>query len=562
MDIQTLLFTISSPGSPPEQRTISAGSPQKFAAAVPEYLPAVYVVRNRDIVHLRGFSDVIVDRGKKSRNKGLADRLHGHWANKVLLVEGSYASPVQVGRSIRAFLGKSFHEGQRNLSIVGVDETIFDELWKKSAPEGIAGMRASGKPGDGKTFSRGPGRIRHRSLVELLDSCADTSSLAGKFIGKSKTAETIRRLILTAAGADAPVLILGPSGTGKEVVAREIHNNSPKRKSFVAVNCAAIPSELFESELFGYKKGAFTGAKYDKKGLWEMANGGTLFLDEIGDLIALHQAKVLRALEDECLRPVGGNVPVPVNARIIAATNRDLFAMVKTEKFRDDLFYRLRGLPIYTPPLKDHVEDIPLLAEFFWNKITDETDRPLPREILDELQEQPWPGNARQLRMVLNTLHALFPKKVLTLEHLRATMCDEGYYSRQTLESEKEKELLHRTECLRHLKRVDEVVHAIKRNVGEIVEEAKQDQTISPRLGIVHLHLDELGRLCDSPLSFPSELAFDSVHRLKGKFSYFSSLAEEEPGKTGDYWKQDLFPECELVLSTISHEMNGLFEKT
>jgi transcriptional regulator with GAF, ATPase, and Fis domain len=166
------------------------------------------------------------------------------------------------------------------------------------------------------------------------------------------------------------VLVLGDTGTGKEVIARSIHNYSARAsEKFVPVNCGAIPSELLESELFGHKRFTFTDAKYDKKGLWEITGNGTLFLDEVGDLALIHQVKILRALEENKIRPIGEVKEIRVNARVIAATNRDLFSMVKAGHFREDLYYRLRSFLLRTPGLRDHPEDIPTLARFFWKKI-------------------------------------------------------------------------------------------------------------------------------------------------------------------------------------------------
>lgn len=160
------------------------------------------------------------------------------------------------------------------------------------------------------------------------------------------------------------MLILGDTGTGKELVARAIHDHSARRaKRFMLVNCGAIPYDLLESELFGHVKGAFTDATYDKPGLWELADKGTLFLDEIGDLHPNHQVKILRALEDKKIRPIGGTKEIEVDARIIAATNRDLFSMVQARQFREDLYYRLCPFPIYTPTLPDHPEDIPTITQ-------------------------------------------------------------------------------------------------------------------------------------------------------------------------------------------------------
>jgi transcriptional regulator with GAF, ATPase, and Fis domain len=207
------------------------------------------------------------------------------------------------------------------------------------------------------------------------------------------------------AAADTTVLLLGETGTGKELIASAIHNLSPcKGKLLVKMNCAALPSELIESELFGHEKGAFTGATTQRKGRFELADGGTLFLDEVGELSLPAQAKLLRVLQEQEFERVGGSRPIKVDARVIAATNRDLAEMVKHGEFRADLYYRLNVFPIRIPPLRERHEDIPVLARHFLQQLARKLGKPLvdltPRS-LTRLQVYPWPGNVRELQNVI-----------------------------------------------------------------------------------------------------------------------------------------------------------------
>ena len=247
--------------------------------------------------------------------------------------------------------------------------------------------------------------------------------LAGRWelIGKSAATEALRADIERAAQADVPVLITGENGTGKEVVARNLHLAGPRASaSFVAVNCAAIPHELIESELFGHEKGSFTGAHERRVGHFEAADGGTLFLDEIGDMPLPAQAKVLRALETREVTRVGGNAPIEVDIRVVAATNADLASAVEEKTFRTDLLYRLNVLPIALPPLRERVEDIAPLAEHFLEEIGRRTGRRAPTleaEALALLEEQPFPGNVRQLRNVLEAAN-VFAEESITREAL------------------------------------------------------------------------------------------------------------------------------------------------
>jgi transcriptional regulator with PAS, ATPase and Fis domain len=206
------------------------------------------------------------------------------------------------------------------------------------------------------------------------------------------------------AATDSTVLILGESGTGKDLLAQEIHARSPRAgKPFVAVNCAALPETLIESELFGYERGAFTGAAQQKKGKFELASSGTLFLDEIGDMNPVTQAKVLRALENRTIERLGGTQPIPVDVRVISATHRNLPAEIRAGKFREDLFYRLRVVTIELPPLRTHKHDIPVLAESFLQMHAARLGRAarLTREAIAAIERYDWPGNVRELKNAL-----------------------------------------------------------------------------------------------------------------------------------------------------------------
>ena len=229
------------------------------------------------------------------------------------------------------------------------------------------------------------------------------TSQRGALLGTSEAMQSVRAMIEKVADTDATVLVRGESGTGKELVARELHERSSARSNgaFVAVNCAALPSELIESELFGHEKGAFTGAAARRKGKFEQANGGTLFLDEIGDMSANVQAKLLRALEERRIERLGGDESIPVDVRIISATHRALEDEIADGNFRADLFYRLRVVTIDIAPLRERREDIPVLAAAFAQQAAERhglPDRPIGREALRRLIEYGWPGNVRELR--------------------------------------------------------------------------------------------------------------------------------------------------------------------
>ena len=239
-----------------------------------------------------------------------------------------------------------------------------------------------------------------------------------QMIGRSSALTKIQEMIEKVAPSDARVLITGPNGAGKELVAHAIHSQSERNRGpMIEVNCAAIPSELIESELFGHVKGSFTGAIKDKQGKFELANGGTIFLDEIGDMSLVAQAKVLRALQESRVSPVGSDKEIKVDVRVIAATNKNLQKEIANGKFREDLYHRLSVIEIYVPSLDERKEDIPLLVEHFSQVIADEQGNAVKifdQKAIEALQEFSWTGNIRELRNVVERLIILGANPVTT----------------------------------------------------------------------------------------------------------------------------------------------------
>lgn len=261
-----------------------------------------------------------------------------------------------------------------------------------------------------------------RNAMDKSTLVAETKVLKKKInksyemIGESKALNNIREMIEKVAPTDARVLITGSNGSGKELVAREIHNKSNRASApLIEVNCAAIPSELIESELFGHEKGAFTSAVATRKGKFELAEGGTIFLDEIGDMSLSAQAKVLRALQENKITRVGGDKEIKVDVRILAATNKDLKKEIEKGEFREDLFHRLSVIPIHVPSLNDRKEDIPLLAEHFIGLICADYGMPnktISKDAVKALQQKDWTGNIREFRNVIERLIILCGKEI------------------------------------------------------------------------------------------------------------------------------------------------------
>jgi two-component system, NtrC family, nitrogen regulation response regulator NtrX len=264
--------------------------------------------------------------------------------------------------------------------------------------------------------------VQQRRLEEENQLLRNELSHRHQVIGESVPLKALRQQIAVTAPTNGRVLIYGESGTGKELVARALHAASLRAKGpFVEVNCAAIPEELIESELFGHSKGSFTGATEDKIGKFQQADGGTLFLDEIGDMSLRTQSKVLRVLEEQRFEPVGSNQTLAVDVRVIAATNKNLEREIVRGQFRQDLFYRLNVIPFLVPPLRDRQQDIPVLARYFLNEFSAAYGKKL-RELSDGATEillkYPWPGNVRELRNLVERLVIVCPQARIEPHHL------------------------------------------------------------------------------------------------------------------------------------------------
>lgn len=277
--------------------------------------------------------------------------------------------------------------------------------------------------------------FRDLSFAEQLYRELEASDRFVDIVGRSQAMRQIFQLLPQIADSPTTVLIEGPSGTGKELLARAIHRLSPRRdKAFVAVNCAALPDTLLESELFGYKAGAFTDAKHDKPGRFAVANGGTLFLDEIGDISPALQSRLLRVLQERVIEPLGCVEPIPVDVRIVAATHRPLAKLVRKGVFREDLFYRINVVRIELPALRDRREDIPLLIEHFvskFNRLHGKGILGVSDEVLSHLMEYSFPGNVRELENIIEHAFVLCRGNLIEIEHLPPSVRgEEGFRNR------------------------------------------------------------------------------------------------------------------------------------
>ena len=259
-----------------------------------------------------------------------------------------------------------------------------------------------------------------RDNIMLKDQLVEKFQLEN-IVGDHGRMQELYRIVKKVAPTSTTVLIYGASGTGKELFAKSIHYNSPRKgKPFFAINCAAIPETLLESELFGYEKGAFTGAVMRHAGLFEQANGSTLFLDEIGDLTLTMQAKILRALQEKEIRRIGGKETIRLDVRILAATNKKLAEEIATGRFRQDLYYRLNVIAFTIPPLSERMTDIPLLVEHFLRKLNEQNQKKIgiSPQALQALMDYSWPGNIRQLESVIERSYIMCEGDSIDVEHM------------------------------------------------------------------------------------------------------------------------------------------------
>jgi DNA-binding NtrC family response regulator len=353
--------------------------------------------------------------------------------------DGYEVTTAQSGEQALRFAGEnSFDLVLTDYKMAGMDGlTLLNELLKLDPSIIVVMMTAHGSVESVKEALRGGAFDylekpidRDQLLTVVQNALGRLNRIDDEIIGQSEEMERVKKMILKVAGSSSTVMIRGDSGVGKERVARAIHKASPRANAvFQAVNCAAINENLIESELFGHEKGSFTGAHTQKKGQFETADQGTLFLDEIGDLNISMQAKILRALQEREIMRVGGTRPIKVDVRVITATNRDLEAMVKDGRFREDLYYRLNIIPIVIPPLRNRRDDIPPLVDFFIAKHIAGSHRPirgLTAGARNLIMSYSWPGNVRQLESAIERAILLCEGNEIEVEDLPVEIRQEG----------------------------------------------------------------------------------------------------------------------------------------
>lgn len=496
----------------------------------------------------------IRDLGRKLPGKELSRYLTKLAKNEVGILRGAYDSTRQLKRSVCDAVKKCNENQFAIVAFVALKPAIFAQAWKKQHTDASRGGRVQ--------------TIEPESPVErtlrTLGEMEVPDGLQKSYIGNAPSIRLIRQLILRASEHAYPVLIQGESGTGKEIIARSIHDLSHahgRGPEFRPINCSAISPFLLESELFGHLKDSSDRATKDRAGLWKSANNGTIFLDEIGDLNLDQQAKILRVLDTNAVKPVGSDEEIPVRARVISATNRDLYSMIRDGRFREDLYFRLSVIPIHTPPLREHPEDIPVLARWLWTDIAGRSTPPLSVEILTCLSEYTWPGNVRELKSILSSLRGYFGVRPRTRDQFETVMFLKGQPAAiASPPSARQSATRSRAESFQHLQRVDGVLRGIEVFLKALSGRRAMRDTMDAQTALGERHR-ELAHLCAKPLLFASPKTFDAVYAVCGKIAYLLDSLQTGATALPRSAARQLTKEVQTTRAKVQKAVDGLIPK-
>ena len=557
--ISILLFLSSDKSAAPQAVTMDTDQPQELEKLTLNHAPLALVVRAADLDYFRSMTDVVMDVGTKDKDQQLSRYMLNRSFRKAPLIEAPYKEGgQQAGRSIRTLLANAEKIGEANLFIIGVPEAVFTKLAK--------GAVKPKEQRDEKIAWQADDDLASDSLLRLMPPLEGEAALESRYLGRSHQHDMVRRLIMYAAKCPEPVLILGETGTGKGLVARLIHEMSSfsEHQPMVTINCAGLPEGLIESELFGHVKGAFTGAASDRAGLWEAAGDGILFLDEIGDMPLGQQAKVLRALQEGVIRKVGSTKQTKVRARVLAATNQDLYSMMRGGAFREDLYFRLRGFMIQTPPVRKHPANIPFMINQLWREMTQGNREDLSPSAVAKLQSYSWPGNMGEMRRFLAVLHYQFAARKIMAEHIEACFRLQGMgeYAPSTSgrPAKAEDLILHRAQCLRHLKRVAENLVASQINLQKIIAAKGRGKEIGALRDELRRTAAELAALCapEQRLLFYGENLKSLICELSTKTFAFSCGLAGESASSLTAWAKQTGQETEKAEDVVLREIGNI----
>jgi DNA-binding NtrC family response regulator len=526
MNFDALL--LDSPTMLPQKHRLEAHTAAEWSAEKKKHAPAVLIIQESRCQEILQFADVFVDRGWKKPTKELAAVMLRQ--EKIPLIRGVFLEKAKFLRSIRVLINRAKINNDNNLYFITLNDEFF-EMLQESAEQAQSQPASQTDP-----------VLKEASLLQLLNPREIPATIRLTFLGKSLEVQLVHQLILRAAEQNEPILIVGETGTGKEVVARCIHRSSKfKTEPFIPVNCSGIPEDLFATELFGHVVKKMANTLIPKPGLWEAAKEGYLFFDEIGDLPMTQQAKILTVLDTQKIHHIGGTEAIPVRARIIATTSRDLYDMVQKKQFREDLYYRLRAFVIHTPSLRSHPQDIPDLAIQLWRRIVAGDKVRLSKKMLEELKNYRWSGNVREMNTVLKVLHGYFGSTNLRLEHLQSVLQQQTVMepAPSTMRSAADL-ILFRVDCLHHLRQVDELLRQVKVTLRPLLYERTTPYAAMAIIDSLQKLIIELDILCNRPLLFFDDALFHAVRHLNGKFREFSKLLARSEKKAKELWQAEI----------------------
>lgn len=531
MQTLALLFPGSDGDEPPAPQEVSFDSGQDLDEFRSGHPQTALVFPVEQLKPLREFKEAVADRGRKDPRKGLSGYLLSR--DKIPLIDGNYSAAKTAKTGIRRLLESADRQGEKNIYLIGVDANVFQTLCVEALNRESAGGKVR-RPSRAVKIPFTQDFVRE-TLFHLLGRYRIPPRMSKAYVGGTKDVQLLLQMAMAAVGSSAPVLILGETGTGKGIIAQEIHHCGPRAgRPLIVVNCTAIPADLLESELFGHVKGAFTGALSDKEGKLEQVKQGTLFLDEIGDMPLSHQAKILRAIDGEPFCRVGGSRDIRFEGRVVAATNRDLSSRVAANQFREDLYYRLRGLVLRTPALRSRPEDIRVIALHLWsNKIAGKKAKPLSAKVLKELQSYPWQGNVRQLKAVLSQAFALFGEE-LRVEHIRVLWLSESDLSRARQAAAQAPAPTGPlwVDQLDHLKQLQDLISTVRENLSPLARKRlPEEAAVAVMRSSIQNRLDEIPLLSHNQEKFssrPLQSLGSVLPALTGSMKYMEIMLQKD----------------------------------
>ncbi len=571
MTIKALRFKADSPTPEPVRQDLSIGSAADLLKLKGDHPQAAFVVSHSDLKLILEFGEAVIDCGEKSDSKELARLMLGQQKEnkkekkerKVPAISAGFTTAGRVEQGVRALLKKTSSRKDNNIYVIGIQDQLFQEFLGRCESAGARRRRKKPVKNAGDLLT--PEYLESTLLAET-EPLPIAEGLSAAYVGDSASVQNVLQQVMRAAGTNAPVLVLGESGTGKGIVARQIHENSARQsRPFVAVNCNAIPTELFELEFFGCVADLTHKAPV-RIGHCEAAGSGTLFLDEVADLSLFHQGKLLRLLEEKDFRRIGSPHSTEFSARVIAATNRDLFEMKRSGGFRDDLYYRLRGMMIFTPALRSHREDILMLANCFWESISLGKAPPLSAKVVAELKNYPWSGNVRDLKLFLNTAYSCFGSRPLNIRRIRLLWLSEEYMrsSRLSTSSAGKQTDPPWVDCLQHLRQVTEFMHAVRETLKAIESgqplEGAEAQT--HRESVLN-RLNEIDMLSRNQVRFGNDAVrsvVGALNEVKGSLKLMCVYLEKDWPRAAEQ-KKAVERKIKLAQPVIRRGIEGLFSK-